>query len=75
MCAFLLRRGTWKAAGYADFDIYFTVDEGAYAPEDLTLEAPFFIKALGQGQVRMVSCMFRLGRHGLLSTLLVSFVP
>jgi len=47
-------RGTYKADGYTDHVFDFTVAENYYGREDLTLEAPFFIPSLAQGQVRMI---------------------
>ena len=47
-------RGTYKAAGYSNFDIFFEVSEMDFEREDLTLDPPFFIPALSQGEVRMV---------------------
>jgi hypothetical protein len=47
-------RGTYQAAGYSNFDIFFEVSETDFEREDLTLDPPFFIPALSQGEVRMV---------------------
>ena len=46
--------GTYKAPGYASFKIFFEVWETYFGREDLTLDPPFFIPALSQGEVRMV---------------------
>ena len=46
--------GTYKAPGYASFKIFFEVWETYFGREDLTLDPPFFIPALSQGDVRMV---------------------
>jgi hypothetical protein len=47
-------RGTYQAAGYSNFDIFFEVSETDFEREDLTLDPPFFIPVLSQGEVRMV---------------------